>query len=735
MRKFITRRTLAICVCFAASCGLKMPAGEYPAARRGPQFDDYFGQKVLDPYRWLEDVDSPRTAKWIAAQKAFAAAAFSEMPERDAVRSALTQVWNIPRCGLPLKRGELLFYTANEGLQNQDVLYVASAAGGTPRVLMDPNTPAADGSVSIAGFAPSDDGRQVAYALAMAGADSDELHVRSTATGKDSSEVIRCAWNRGVSWTRDGAGFFYGAFPELREGEKPRAAPSGERLYYHRLGTDQASDTPFFEMKDHPEWTFGGQLSGDGRYVVISVRQNDKTRNALYCADLADADRPRLDAPVRGLFDGFDATYAFIGNKGPVFYVLTTLGAPKGRIVSIDASSPGPAAVATVVPQGADPIDEVACAGGKFVVSTLHDVQGRLALYGADGAPQGQIDLPEACAVTGISARAGDPEFYYGRSSFLTPPEVDGHNADTGASSVFRRPKAPVELSDFETREAFCTSPDGTRIPIFITARKGLRQDGSSAAWLHGHGGDGRSLKPVYSAPAIEWLRMGGVYAQASVRGGAEFGEEWHLSGTRLRKQNSFDDFAAAARYLVASGYTKADRLVVAGGSASGGLLVAAVINQHPDLCAAALPDEGVLDMLRYQTFPDGARLEADFGTSGDPAAFKYLIAYSPAHNAAYGVHYPAVLVTTGERGSRVSPVNSFKYAAALQAAIRTTPYYGPIVIRISPAPGPSGLGGSRPLSSEIDAWADRMGFAAHYMPPGVLSLPKSQEPSPAVAP
>jgi prolyl oligopeptidase len=708
----------------SAACGLGLSAADYPPAKRGPVFDDYFGQKVLDPYRWLEDIDSPQTAQWIAAERAFTAAAFARMPERDAIRGRLKELWNFPKFGLPIKRGQRVFFTKNDGLQNQAVIYVADGPGSPPRVLIDPNLLSADGTVAVTDVSPTDDGKLLGYGLAVAGSDWNELHVRDVASGKDSADVVRWVKFSRIAWTSDGAGFFYSRFPDTPKGDKLFGKLSGRQLYYHRLGTDQSADKLIFEMKDHPDWFFGGRVTDDGRYLVITIEQNAKTQKAIYYVDLVDPAAPRVDGPVVRLLDKFDADYYFAGDKGGVFYVFTTHEAPRGRVVSIDLASAEAKAWRTVVPQTADSIEDVAFAGGKIVVSTLHDVQSRLVLYGSDGAPQGEIGLPGIGAVAQISAKADDPEIFYSFASFLIPPSIFSHNVATGAEAVYQRPRTPFDPSPFETREVFYNSSDGTRIPLFITARKGLKLDGSSPAWLYGYGGFNISITPAYAVPPAVWLEMGGIYAQANIRGGGEYGEEWHLAGTKERKQNVFNDFIAAADYLVAQGYTRRDRLVVEGRS-NGGLLIGAVINKRPDLCAVALPGVGVMDMLRYHKFTVGAAWAADYGTSEDPEGFKYLLAYSPIHNAVYGGRYPAILITTGDHDDRVFPAHSFKYAAAMQAAIRTTPEERPILIRIDSNAGHGGSSGTSPVSKTIDEWADKMGFAAHFMPAGTLSLPK----------
>jgi prolyl oligopeptidase len=725
MNRSKLRKLLILCA-IVSGMGSKMAcADEYPDARRGGQVDDYFGEKVADPYRWMEQIDSPETAAWIAAERASTAAALAKMPERAPLRSRLKALWNYPRFGLPQKRGARMFYTKNEGLQNQAVLYVVDGPGSEPRALVDPNTLSSEGTVAVVQISPSADGKLLGYGLAVAGSDWNEFRVRDVATGKDWPDVIRWVKFSSLAWTNDGGGFFYGRYPEVAKGDKLFDRLSGRRLYYHRLGTRQATDVLIFEMKDNPEWFFNGDVTDDGRYLVINVSQNAKTENALYYADLADPMHPAVSGPIVHLLDKFDAKYDFVGNIGPVFYVSTSLDAPLGRVVAIDLASAAPAGWKTPVPQGCDSIEEVGLVGGTLVVSTLHDAKGRLSVFGADGAPRGDIALPGIGAVAGLSGRSGDPELYYGFSSFLTPPEVMSRDLDTGAGAVFRKPETAFDPSAFETRQVFYASKDGTRIPMFITARKGLKRDGSAPLWLYGYGGFDISFPPSYSVPPAVWIEMGGVYASANLRGGGEYGEAWHLAGTKERKQNVFDDYIAAADFVVAQHYTSRDRLVLEGRS-NGGLLIGAVLNQRPDLGAVALPGVGVMDMLRYQKFTVGAAWAGDYGTSDDPAGFRYLRAYSPLHNVRAGVKYPPVFITTGDHDDRVFPAHSFKYAATMQYEASRVPGSGPILIRIETNAGHGGSTGTLPVSKTIEEWADKMAFAAHYMPAGSLSLPAS---------
>jgi prolyl oligopeptidase len=673
----------------------------------------------------MEEIDSPETVAWIASERAETSAAFAKIPERSAIQSRLKALWNYPKFGLPLKRGGRMFYTRNDGLQNQSVLYVIDGPGSAPRILIDPNTLSSEGTIAVTQISPTQDGRLLGYGIATAGSDWNEFHVRDVTTAKDLPDIIHWVKFSSLSWTNDGAGFFYNRYPEVPKGDKLFGKLVGEQMFYHRLGTAQSTDRLILEMKDNPDWFFGGDVSDDGRYLVISVSKNSSTETGLYYLDLVEPMAPRLDGAIVRLLDKFDANYNFIGNAGSVFFAITTLGAPLGRVVAIDLTAPDARTWLTVVPQSSDSIAEAALVGGKLVVSTLHDVQGRLAVFAKDGSPLGNIPLPGIGEITGLSGTPNDPEFFYGFSSFLTPPSIFSRRLDTGIESVFQKPETLFDPSPYETTQVFYPSKDGTRIPMFITARKGLKLDGTSPLWLYGYGGFDISFPPKYAVPPAVWIEMGGIYVEANLRGGGEYGEAWHLAGTKERKQNVFDDFIAAADYLVASGYTARDRLVIEGRS-NGGLLIGAVLNQRPDLCAVALPTVGVMDMLRYHKFTIGAAWAGDYGTSEDPVGFKYLRAYSPLHNVKAGAKYPPVLIAMGDHDDRVFPAHSFKYAATMQYEASRVPGSGPILIRIESNAGHGGSTGTSPVSKTIDEWADKMGFAAHYMPAGTLILPKS---------
>jgi len=685
----------------------------YPAAPRGDVVDDYHGTKVADPYRWMEAIDSPETKAWIAAERALTAQALAQMPERAAIRARLTQLWNFPRFSLPGKEGGHYFFTKNDGLQNQSVLYVQDALTSPPRVLLDPNTLSKEGTVALGVTSASHDGKWLGYALKAAGSDWEEFRVRDIATGKDTADQIQWVKFSNLSWTKDSQGFFYTRYPELAKGDKLFGKLVDPRIYYHRLGTAQAADVLVYELPEHPEWFLGAGLTDDGRYLTLYVNQPGNTHNAIYYHDLVDPQHPQLAGPLVKWLPKFDADYRVIGNQGDTFFVNTNLAATRGKIVALDLKAPDTANWKTLVPESADNISGVQFIGGRFVVEYLHDVKSRLAVFAADGKPLGDIALPGIGSVSGVSGRAEDAELFYDFSSFLSAPQIFRYDLDTQQGGVFQAPKIAFDASRYETEQVWYTSKDGTRIPMFLTHRKDLVRDGKAPTWLYGYGGFDITMHPEFAVPRLVWLEMGGVFAVANLRGGGEYGEAWHLAGTKARKQNVFDDYIAAADWLVAQKYTSHSRLVIQGRS-NGGLLIGAVLNQRPDLAAVAIPQVGVMDMLRYHKFTVGAAWAGDYGNSDTPEGFAYLRAYSPLHTIKPGADYPAVFMTTGDHDDRVFPAHTFKYAAALQAAMAGSSH--PALIRIESNAGHGGSSGTTPVSKTIEEWADMYGFAAHVL-------------------
>lgn len=687
----------------------------YPAAPKGSIVDDYHGVPVADPYRWLEDLDSPETRAWVEAENQLTFGFLDKLPQRPWFHKRLTQLWNYPRYGLPFKEGGQYFFTKNDGLQNQAVLYVQPALKAAPRVLLDPNALAKDGTVALTASAVSHDGKWLAYATAAAGSDWNEVRVRDVASGGDADDLIRWIKFSEPSWTRDSRGFFYSRFPEPKtdaEGGSTFGELSHQKIYYHRLGTRQSDDRLIFEVADQPQWLVGAYVTEDGRYAIVDIRRGDSHNNLVRTIDLWDPGAPNVGAAVSKLIDTWNAEYDVLGNDGAVLYVQTNLSAPRRRIVAIDVRDSDPARWKTVVPEGSDVIESSSIIGGKLVVMTMHDAASRLLVYAKDGRPLGQIPLPGIGTVGGVSGHEDDSELFYDFTSFTHPTANFRHDLKTGQDGIFQAPKLPFDPEGYETRQVFYSSKDGTRLPMFITAKKGLKLDGATPTLLYAYGGFNISMTPAFSATTLAWLEMGGVYALPNLRGGGEYGREWHDAGTKERKQNVFDDFACAAEWLFANHYTSPSHLVISGGS-NGGLLIGATLNQRPDLCRVAWASVGVMDMLRFHKFTIGWAWVSDYGSSDDPEAFKYLYAYSPLHNVKEGARYPAVFVTTADHDDRVYPGHSFKYAATLQAAVDNGPGAPPAMIRIETQ---AGHGGGKPTSKQIDEAADKMAFAAHFL-------------------
>lgn len=687
-------------------------AVNYPASKTVDQVDDYYGTKVADPYRWLEDIDSPETKAWVKAQNECTDAALAQMPEVAQVRARLTELWNYPRTSVPFKEAGWYFFTRNDGLQNQSPLYVQQGLAGTPRVLIDANTLSADGTVAVTVTSPSPDGKWLGYGLARAGSDWNEFRLRDIATGVDAPDLIKWVKFSGMSWSHDAKGFFYTRLPEPPGGDtKVFSKVENRKLHYHRIGTPQAEDPLVFAIPEHPQWSFGGGVSSDGRFLVISVSQPGKLGNSVYYLDLVDGEAPQLGGTVVKLVDAFTSSYGFIGNVGRTFYFSTNAGAPRGKVIAVDLDA-GLASAKDIVPESADTLENVRISAGKIVATYMHDATNRIALFGLDGVAAGEIPLPGIGSVTGVSGKFKDPELFVGFTSFLAPGTVLRHDLASGQTTTHSETKIAFDTATCEVKQVFFPSKDGTKIPLFLVYKKGLKLDGSAPGWLYGYGGFNISFKPQFAVPPLVWIERGGVYAYVCLRGGGEYGEEWHKSGTKERKQNVFDDFIGAADWLAANGYTAHDKLVLDGRS-NGGLLLGAVVNQRPDLCAAAVPAVGVMDMLRYHKFTVGAAWASDYGNSDTAEGFAYLKAYSPVHTVKVGAKYPAVLVTTGDHDDRVFPAHSYKYTAAAQAG--AAPGSGPILIHIEANAGHGGSSGTSPVSKTIADWSLRMGFGAHF--------------------
>ncbi len=683
------------------------PAGaqtlQYPAARKSDVVDDYHGTRVPDPYRWLEDPDSPESRAWIEAQNRLTAAYLADIPARGTIRERLTKLWNYPKYGTPFRKGRRYFFFKNDGLQNQSVLYRQASLTADPETLLDPNLLSEDGTVAISTLAVSDDGRLLAYGTSASGSDWEEFRVRDVATARDLSDHLKWIKFSGASWTKDAAGFFYSRYQEPTN-KALTDVNRFQRVYYHRLGTDQSQDRLVYERPDQPDWGMNAEVTDDGRYAVLNVWLGTDRRNRVYYLDLQDPKRPKVTGDVVRLLDDFDASYGFVGNDGPVFYFLTDLDAPRKRMVAIDTRHPDRARWREVIPQGPDVLDGVQIVHDTFVANYMHDASSRLRLFALDGRFVKELELPTLGSIGGISGERKDDEMFYAFTSFLYPTTIFRYDFKTGGTSVFKAPTIDFDPSGYETQQVFYASKDGTRVPMFITHKKGLRLDGSNPTYLYGYGGFNISLTPSFSVAMLVWLEMGGVYAVPNLRGGGEYGEEWHQGGMHEKKQNVFDDFIAAAEYLIAQGYTSTPKLAIAGGS-NGGLLVGAAITQRPELFGATLPAVGVMDMLRFHKFTIGWAWVTDYGSADSAAQFPYLYKYSPLHNIRAGTRYPATLVTTADHDDRVVPGHSFKFTAALQAA-QAGPQ--PVLIEIETK---AGHGAGKPTSKLIEEQADRFAF------------------------
>jgi len=694
--------------CVGPASTLKRPMTyrlAYPETVKQEIMDDYHGTKVADPYRWLEDDNAPDTKAWVTAQNRVTFSYLDQIPERAKLRERLMKLWNFERYGIPFKQGERYFYSKNDGLQNQSVLYVADSLDAAPRVLLDPNKLSSDGTVALSGYRLSEDGNLMAYGLSTSGSDWNEWKVRDVRTGADTGDHIKWVKFSSASWTKDGKGFFYSRYDEPKVGDALKGVNKFQKLYFHKLGTPQSDDVLIYERRDQPDWGFGGSVTDDGRFLIISIWQGTDPRNRVYYRDLT-----KVEAPIVKLLDEYDADYSFVDNDGGVFWFYTDLKAPRGRLIAIDTANPDRAQWKEVIPQAAETLKGVNLVGNQFICTYLKDARGQVKRFSREGQALGEVALPGLGSVGGFGGKRTDTETFYSFTSFMTPGTIYRYDVTSGTSSIFRTPQVDFDSARYETKQVFFNSKDGTRVPMFLTHRKGLKLDGSNPTYLYGYGGFNISQTPGFSVSMATWLELGGVYAVANLRGGGEYGEDWHKAGTKLKKQNVFDDFIGAAEWLIARKYTSPDRLAIAGGS-NGGLLVGACMAQRPDLFGCCLPAVGVMDMLRFHKFTIGWAWTSDYGSSEKADEFKALFAYSPLHNLRPGVRYPATLVTTADHDDRVVPAHSFKFAARLQEC-QSKPG-APVLIRIETK---AGHGAGKPTAKLIEEAADKLGFVVREL-------------------
>ena len=702
------QRIVAVALCLSAvpACRQEsLPKVSYPATSKGDVVEDYFGTKVADPYRWMEDLDSKQVADWVAAENQVTLDYLAKLPMREHFRKRITELWDYPRVSIPIRAGGRFFYVKNSGLQRQSPLYMRSSLTAPATLVVDPNVLSPDGSLSLAQWEPSHDGRLLAYGLSEGGADWRTLHVRDVDSGKDLPDEVRWMRFSNISWTNDSKGFFYSRYPEPPKGKALEAALSGHSIYYHRIGTLQAQDRLIYSRKDLPTWFVTGKVTEDGRYLIVSIQKGADNNNRVYYADLGDPMRPAIGVPVQPLIEEDDAEFAVFGNAGRVLYLRTDQASPNRKVIAVDLARPAQANWRTIIPEERQAIETVSLIGGRLVVQYLVDVRSHVSLFGLDGSLQDDLLLPGTGTVAGIEGRQDAPEIFYAFNSPLSPTTVFVYDPRSKQQTPFEAARPPVDLAQYETKELVATSKDGTRVPFFLTWRKGLALDGNHPAMIYGYGGFSISMLPTYRLDVPAWLELGGIWVTANIRGGAEYGEGWHKAGNLNNKQNVFDDFIAVAENLVREKYTSPAKLAIMGAS-NGGLLIGAVEEQRPDLYAVALPAVGVMDMLRYDKFTGGRAWATEYGSSSNAADFAFLIRYSPFQNVKPGVCYPATLVTTADHDDRVVPSHSFKFTAAMQSA-QACPR--PVLIRVET----QGSHGYRPTDKQIAELADEWAFAA----------------------
>jgi prolyl oligopeptidase len=707
--KSAQRRFLAVTACLAlgavAAAGAE-PKLDYPSAARGNVIDDYFGTQVQDPYRWLEDLDAAPTRSWVTSEGKLTSAYLASIPERAQLRERLATLNNFEKVGIPFHEGSRYFFTRNTGLQNQSVLFTAANLSDSPQLALDPNSLSADGSLAVVGYVPSHDGNLLAYGVSQSGSDWTEWRIRDLKTGKDLPDILRHTKYYKPEFARDGKGLYYSAFPPPPRGAELSTQDTNNALCFHTLGEPASTDKKIFQEVGHPTWQFEPHLSDDGRWLVVAAGDGevgDRGVENLYMLDLASK-----DASIRPIAVGFDAAYIYIGTDAGKVFVLTTLNAARGSVIAFDPQRPERKNWETVIPEGSDAIDltepSVTLVDHELIVRAVHDAHSQVKTFRLDGTPVREIALPAPGTARGFDGHADDRETFYSFTDLTTPSTIYRYDPQSGRSTVFRVPKVAFDAASFEEHQVFYPARDGTRIPMLLAYRKGLKLDGRNPVLLYGYGGFGISVLPAFNASRVAWLELGGIYAIANIRGGGEYGEAWHRQAIRAHKQIVFDDFISAAEWLITQHYTTTPKLAIQGGS-NGGLLVGACMTQRPDLYGAAIAQVGVMDMLRFDRFGQGAGWVGDYGSPHDPEDFRALRAYSPVHNVHSGTRYPATLIITGDHDTRVMPMHSFKFAAELQHAQAGA---APILLYLEAS---SGHGGGPTLAQAIEQTADIYAF------------------------
>ena len=700
-----TKTSLVITALVIGTTALAAQRFQYPKTRTVDQVDTYHGVAVSDPYRWLEDDMSAETAAWVEAQNKITFGYLERIPFRQSLTKRVKALNDYEKITAPSRKGPYVFYSRNAGIQNQSVLYYQKGMNGTPEVLIDPNTWSTDGTVALGAFAPSKDAKYAVYGIRASGSDWLEYKVMELATKKTLDDSVRWVKVSDVAWHGDG--FYYSRYPSPEKGSEKASINEHHRVYFHKIGTPQSADTLVFEDKANPQRFHILSTTEDERYAVMNVsdRGKGKNGNAIFVRDLTSASA--TFTPVVGEIG--DSTFDVIDNVDDKLLIVTDHKAPNMRVVLVDPKSPAEDQWKTVLAEKPEPLQGATTAGGKIFATYLKDVTTRASVHALDGTLEHEMTLPGIGIASGFGGRREDSTVFYTFNSLNTPPTIYRYDIPSKATTVFRAPKVPgYDPNAYETRQVFYTSKDGTRVPMFLVHKKGLKLDGTNPTLLYAYGGFNVVQSPTFSASRLALLEQGFVYANANIRGGGEYGEKWHKAGTKLQKQNVFDDFIAAAEWLIANKYTSTPKLAIQGGS-NGGLLVGAVLNQRPELFGVAIPQVGVMDMLRFNKFTIGWNWIADYGSSDDPAQFKALYAYSPLHNIRKGGKYPATLITTADHDDRVVPAHSFKYAAMLQALAETDK---PLLIRIDTKSGH----GASSFEKGLETTADIYAFIMHNM-------------------
>ncbi len=679
------------------------PPFQYPPSPRGDVVDHYHGTTVADPYRDLEDTESDSTAAWIEAQNRLTRSYLDAIPQRQPLVERLTELWNYERYAIPELRGETYFFTHNNGLQNQSILYRSEAHDAPKQILLDPNRLSEDGTIALSSWAPTRDGKRIAYALADGGSDWRVIKVRDVASGQDLEDEIRWVKFSPIAWLPDGSGFFYCRYDQPAAGQELSETNYFQKLFFHTVGQPQSADELVYRRDDEKQWGFSPTVSEDGRWLVISNWRSTEPVSQIFIKDLTDP-----DAAVRPLITGFDAEYEFINHDGDELFFLTDSDAPRRRVIAVNVYDGDQRR--EVIPQSDDVLQSVSLFGNRLFVNYLKDARSLVKIFTLSGQEQRELELPGLGSVSGFGGLRDARETFFSFTNYVTPTAIYRMNLATDEVSLWRKPEVALDVDSYLTEQVFFESRDGTRVPMVITRHRDTKLDGSHRVLLYGYGGFNISLTPGYSPAVAGWLDAGGIYAVVNLRGGGEYGRQWHEAGMVFKKQNVFDDFIAAAETLIRLGYTKPERLAIRGGS-NGGLLVGAAMTQRPDLFGACLPAVGVMDMLRYHQFTIGWAWVGEYGSSDDPEQFKNLMTYSPLHRLQPGTCYPATLITTADRDDRVVPGHSFKFAAALQHAQGCD---RPTLIRIETR---AGHGAGTPVSKSINEYADLWAFLIANLP------------------